>query len=408
MNSLIFKVKILGVFAGILVSIMSYFAIEYAINYSKGREITNAILLYKIVKQNDTVQITNYLKANHFTRISQKEAKKILEKASFVIKTPIYREVFQSGDIVLYSFKNYYYYSFKINDQVLYFKNLDKDDNYITYLFIALFVLIFILFSIYRYIVNAIKPLKNLYTKIHTYANKSEINEVTFNNKDEVALVALEFDKAVQRIETLQSTRTLFWRNIMHEFKTPLTQGMILVQLLEESSEEKEQFLSIFERMKEQLDKLKQLETLSVDTMGLALDEVHILDVIDDIRDMLNADEKSMQYHPISQTYKVNTELFVIALKNLIANAIAYSTDTCVLIAHKRNHLYIINKGLPLRSSFEVYTKAFVRDDLTKNGMGLGLYLAKEILLKHKISMYYKYLKGKHLIILDLKKVLKS
>jgi len=408
MNSLIFKVKILGIFAGILVGIMGYFAIEYAINYFKGREITNAILLYKIVKQNDVFQTTNYLKQNHFMRIPDEEAKKIIKKASFVIQKPIYREVFQSGDIVLYNFKDYYYYSFKIDGNISYYKNFDKDDNHITYIFIALLVLIFIFFNIYRYIVNAIKPLKNLYTKIHTYANKNHIEEVSFNNKDEIALVGLEFDKAVHRIETLQNTRTLFWRNIMHEFNTPLTQGVLLVHMLEENSEEKEQFLSIFERMKEQLDKLKRLEALSVESMELTFDEVYILDVIDDIRDILNADEESIRYRPISQIYKVNIELFVIALKNLISNALAYSTDERVCVVHKKDHLYIVNKGLPLCSSFEVYTKAFVRDDLTRDGMGLGLYLAKEIFLKHKISMDYKYLKGNHLIILDLKEVLKS
>ena len=407
MNSLIFKVKILGVFAGILVSIMSYFAMEYAINFSKGREITNSILLYKMVKQNDVQQIKNYLEENDLIAISDGEAKKIIKQASFVIETPIYREVFQSGDIVLYRFENYYYYSFKINERFYYFKNLHKDDNYIMYLLIVLIFLIFILFNIYMYIVNAIKPLKNLYNKIHTYANKSDSfeKEVSFKNKDEVALVSWEFDRAVQRIETLQNTRTLFWRNIMHEFKTPLTQGMLLVHMLEDNAD-KEQFLSIFERMKEQLDKLKQLETLSVDTMELAFQEVQMLDVIDDIRDMLDADDQTIQYLPVSQAYHVNIELFLIALKNLIANAIAYSSDHCVSIAHKKDHLYIINKGLPLRSSFEVYTKAFVRDDLTKNGMGLGLHLAKEILLKHKIPMHYKYLKGRHFIILDLKNVL--
>lgn len=407
MNSLIFKVKILGVFAGALVSILSYFVMEYAINYSKGREITNSILLYKILKQNNDTQIKNYLKENHFTRITQKEAEEIIKKASFVIETPIYREVFQSGDIVLYSFKNYYYYSFKINGKVLYFKNLDKDDNYIFYLFIALVFLVFVLFNIYAYIVNAIKPLKDLYNKIHSYANKSAPleNEVSISNKDEVALVSWEFDRAVQRIETLQGTRTLFLRNIMHEFKTPLTQGILLVHMLNDGAD-KEQLLGIFERMQEQLDKLKQLETLSVDTLELKFNEVHILDVIDDIRDMLDTDEKAIQYYPVSQTYHVNTELFMVALKNLIANAIVYSTDNRVTIAHRNNHLYICNKGLPLRSSFEVYTKAFVRDDLTKKGMGLGLYLSKEILLKHKILMYYKYLKGVHFIILDLKNVL--
>jgi two-component system OmpR family sensor kinase len=120
---------------------------------------------------------------------------------------------------------------------------------------------------------------------------------------------------------------------------------------------------------------------------------------------MIDVDENVLHYTPIESRFKVNTDFFVIALKNLIANAIAYSPDHQVLVLHKKSKLYVINKGQSLRSHFETYTKAFVREDLSKNGMGLGLYLAKEIFLKHGVSMKYRYFQAHHMIILDLKKI---
>jgi two-component system OmpR family sensor kinase len=411
MNNLSFKIKLLGFFIGLLVTTMTYFAMEYAINYSKGREITNSILLYKTLRKNESKDIANYthyLEDNHLKQLPKQQALKIIAQASFVIKTPIYREVFESGNISLYSFENYYYYSFTIKNKTYYFKNLQKDDNYITYLFLSISFLIFILSSIHLYIIKALKPLKELHKKIHAFANHSEESnrEVIFKNLDEIALVSLEFDKAVERIEKLKNTRTLFWRNIMHEFKTPLTQGMLMVHMSNNNQEEKEQLINVFSRMQEQLDKLKHLEYISSDNLTLKTQEVNMLDIIDDIKDILNIKNTAIKYTPVYTKYMVNSELFIIALKNLIANAIAYSPNRQVQIVHNNQHLYLINKGEALKSNFELYTKAFVREDLSKSGMGLGLYLSKEIFLKHHIKMKYKYINEHHLIILDLKNVI--
>ena len=407
MNSLIFKVKLLGGFLAILVTIMIYFAMEYAITYAKGREVTNSILLYKTLKEGNKVVIQNYLNKQGLKEVTWGEVDAILEKADYVIKTPIYREVFASGDIELYMYEGYYYYSFRIHKNIHYFKNLHRDDNYILYLSIAVTLLLFILLSIYIYIINAIRPFKQLYLKINHFANKREnlCSENSFRNKDEIALLSSEFDKVVERVGKLESTRTLFWRNIMHELKTPMTQGVLMVHMLEAESQEKEQLLTVFERMKEQLDKLKQLEHLSADTLELERQEVNMLDIIDDIKDMINADERAIHYVMSPHRFSVNSELFVIALKNLISNALTYSHDHQVWLEHKNDNLYIINKGQSLSSTFETYTKAFVREDLSKSGMGLGLYLSKEIFLKHGITMKYKYFHNHHIIILDMKNI---
>jgi len=407
MNSLIFKVKLLGLFLSILVTIMIYFGMEHAINHAKGREITNSILLYKTLKQGDQAVIDRYLQKHGLGEITWQEVESILTKADYVIKTPIYREAFQSGDIKLYIYKDYYYYSFNINNHIHYFKNLHRDDYYISYLSIAMIFLLFVLLSIYIYIINAIKPIKSLYLKINHFANKREniAPQYSFKNQDEIELVSSEFDKAVERIEKLENTRTLFWRNIMHELKTPMTQGVLLVHMLETKERDKEHLLMIFDRMKEQLNKLKQLEQLSADTLELQLQEVNMIDIIDDIKDMIGVSEESIHYTPVSQRFNVNVELFEIALKNLISNALTYSPDKQVLLIHRNDHLYVINKGESLTSTFETYTKAFIREDLSKDGMGLGLYLSKEIFIKHGVEMKYKYFHEHHMIILNIKNI---
>ena len=43
--------------------------------------------------------------------------------------------------------------------------------------------------------------------------------------KDEIAEVSNEFNNAISKIKTLQDSRSLFLRNIMHELKNPHCQG---------------------------------------------------------------------------------------------------------------------------------------------------------------------------------------
>jgi signal transduction histidine kinase len=397
--------RVLGLFTAILVSIMVFLAFEFTINYSKSKEITNAILLYNTLKKDpQEVVIQTYLKKHLLQALTTAQIKPILKKASYVIETPIYREVFQSGDIKLYRYKSYYYYALQVKKQWHYYKNIEKADNLILYIIIATLLLIILLVGIHLYIIKAIQPLKILHQKINTYANPSKSTDnkqTTQHAKDEVSEVSFAFDEATTRIQSLQANRTLFWQNVMHEFKTPLTQGMLMVSMMQEKNEHKEQLNLVFKRMQEQLDKLKQLEYLKAEVFKLNKQEVNMIDIIDDVKDILLIDDTAITYVPVHQSYKVDTELFMVALKNLISNALLYSSDKHVCIVHKQNHLYIINKGEPLAKPFIHYTEAFTQGQVN-SGMGLGLHITKEILNKHHIALRYKYWESKHMIILSM------
>lgn len=385
-----------------LLGIIVYLAFEYSLNYAKGTEVINATLLYKFLKDNkNEKEIQDYLNMYDIQEVEIKDTKEIILNAHHVIKTPIYREIFQSGDIVLYIYKNYYYYHIYLHQNTYLFKNTIISVNYLVYILLATLLMALLFLGIYLYILKAIKPLKTLHQKIQNYANpQTNLINTPLVYKDEVLELSHEFDKAIIRIQTLQDNRTLFWRNVMHELKTPLTQGMLFVHALKDSSHNKENLNSVFKRMEEQLDKLKQLEYLKSDTLSLSLQKVNMIDIIDDVKDMLFIEDTEITYTPIMQTYELDIELFMVAVKNLISNAILYSPDSHVRIEHKNNHLYLINKGKPLENPFFTYTEAFTRGQSTQSGMGLGLYISKEILMKHDIKLVYKYLFNSHLMIL--------
>ena len=376
--------------------------LEYSINYSKSKEITNAILLYKTLKKNlGTMHYRDYLKEQKLEVLDEEEAENIFKDASFVIETPIFRDVFQSGNIKLYYYQNYYYYALKLKEQWHSYKNLEKSDNYVYYILLATLLLILLLVAIHLYIIKALAPLKTLHKKIAMYANPEESYRLN-TSKDEVSEVSDAFNKATVRIKSLQDSRTLFWRNVMHEIKTPLTQGMLMVNNLSEEDRQKQNLVDVFKRMETQLDALKELEYINTDVLHLKKAPLNLIDIVDDVKDMLLLDEENIDYRPIANSYLLDPSLFTIVLKNLISNAVQYASDTKVTLCHKNNHLYIINKGEALKESFSHYLEAFTRGDVGKRGMGLGLHITKEILAKHDIPLLYKYLKGHHIIVLKM------
>lgn len=411
MNSLINKVILLGIAISILISLKTYFVIEYVITEAKAKEITKSILLYKFISKKPTEEeIKLYLKKKQLLKIEKNIMLLIAEKAKYLIETPIYREVFQSGDIKLYIYENYYYYALNVNNHSYYFMHLEKAGNTITYIFIGVSFLLFIFLSISLYIIKAIQPLKDLHKKIYMFANKEQVfdNKHFAKNIDEVSEVSIAFDDATKKIQSLEEIRTLFWHNVMHELKTPITQGLLLAHITKIEKEDKKNLIQIFQKMQIQLDKLKQIEYLKSDSINFDFNRVFMSDIIEDIQDSCKISSDSFYYKNNNVLYNLNIEYFAVALKNLILNAITYSKSKKVSLVHKKDTLYIINDGGKLPKKFSYYTQAFTRAEQRESGMGLGLYISKEIFAKHKIPLRYKYYKKNHLIILNLKNIVIS
>ncbi len=95
----------------------------------------------------------------------------------------------------------------------------------------------------------------------------------------------------------------------------------------------------------------------------------------------------------IKQDYivKADFELFILAMKNLLDNAIKYSTDKHVTVTIDKNSVAIINKGAVLSEALDNYFKPF---HTSKSGLGLGIYIVKSILDIHKMELEYDHKDG--------------
>ena len=234
--------------------------------------------------------------------------------------------------------------------------------------------------------------LKNLKRAIMRFGEEQDFKAMPIEAEDELGEIAREFNIAMEKIHLLKESRTLFLRNILHELKTPIMKGKIISQSLENATK-KEQLERAFERLESLLGEMVKIEKLSSNEWKLQKKEYRLVDICDHAMDLVMSETKRLHIktEKSASLLEVDFELFATALKNLLDNALKHSTgDIAVTLSGKS--IKICSKGKELPASRLDFTRPFNRETegLTA-GLGLGLYIANAIVVKHGFSLHYDY-----------------
>lgn len=257
-------------------------------------------------------------------------------------------------------------------------------------LYFSLFVSLLILILVYAIVIRKLGPLSVLRMKIRKFGEGQMDISTATDKKDEIADVANEFDSTIKKINSLNSSRKLFLRNIMHELKTPLTKGRISAEMLEDSKN-KARLIDVFSRIDLLIDQLGKIEQLTSGYLEIKRSDFRFIDVLEHVQDLLMIDKTCIDINRAELMLHADFELFSIAVKNLVDNGLKYSPDKKISIDIRGNRICFISTGACLKEDLEFYTKPFSRDNTNnKQGMGLGLYITSEILAKHDFKLLYE------------------
>lgn len=384
LNSIITRITFIFIFAIVLLTAVFFFYVKY----EKEQKNTQISSYHE--------NLSNYLMNNKMPRFKVIEYFETLnfskeENPFIVIDEGLILTAKRGFETIEYK-KEYFFHIVTPRFRLL-FKDLTKyEDSFTSYIFFAIFLLLLI--SIYIWLFKSLYPLNELKNNIVKFSQGDLTIDCKSNKKDEIAEVSNEFNNAVKKIKLLLDSRQLFLRTVMHELKTPIAKGRIVSELVEDEKQ-KNRMVTIFEKLDFLINDFAKIEEVISKNYEIKKHDYFIDEIIKNSTSMLILDNQKEKIKlDISQNdkIKVDFELMSMVFKNLIDNALRYSSDNKVLVKQNGASIEFISKGEKLKKPFEDYFTPFHNDTNSNNhGMGLGLYIVKSILDMHKMKFEYEY-----------------
>jgi signal transduction histidine kinase len=231
------------------------------------------------------------------------------------------------------------------------------------------------------------KRLERLQSGVESLGAGELSARVAVEGQDEVAQLALSFNRAAGRIETLVGAHKALLANASHELRTPLARIRMAVELMKEAADP---------NRKAGLDQdIAELDLL-IDEILLAsrLDAVTQLDFAEDVDLLALAAEECSRY-PHAQLDGMHAgvhgdpRLLRRLLRNLLENAERHGAPpTCVRIACEQGEALVVvsdnGPAIPASERERLFEPFYRRTQAAGNvGAGLGLALVRQIARRH-------------------------
>jgi two-component system OmpR family sensor kinase len=262
---------------------------------------------------------------------------------------------------------------------------------------------ILVLIAIFVYIINLLSPLKKVAKEIKKFANGDFTTRVSVNSKDEIADLGNSFNTMAEKIEDLIKTREELLRDIGHELRTPISKGRFALERTQES-EEKEFIKKVFTDLEVLTAELIELEKLRANSLNKEKFDVETL-IAEALCRLYIDDEENISID-VKCNFSIHADLYYLsmALKNLIENAIKYTTGFPIKVEVSETKIIIINSGEKLDKDISYYLKPFTQKSNRSEvkGFGLGLSIVDKILKKHNFRLDYEYKDGYNLFSINL------
>ncbi|AOO64693.1 ArsS family sensor histidine kinase [Sulfurospirillum halorespirans] len=269
-------------------------------------------------------------------------------------------------------------------------------------IWILWFIVNSVMMAFFIAVLRKLLKLRNLKNLIRETGEKDKFKPIKIEANDEIGQIASEFNATMQKLYTLKEARALFLRNILHEFRNPIMKGRIMADVIAELLQDdkfKNILKKIFIRLEIILGEVVKVEKLVSNEWAFKKNKHRVIDIIDHSIDLLLLKDTSrieVRADNKISAVEVDFELYATGVKNLIDNALKYSSGK-VLVSIDKNTVCISSIGEKLEAERLDFERAFNRKvEASNSGLGLGLYIANQIFKKHGHTLKYKYEDGKN------------
>ena len=281
-------------------------------------------------------------------------------------------------------------------------KDVDSHNYSIAFIIAGFIVSLLTFLFLYEILKRKLKPLKVLNKQLIEFSNGNKDIKLNYASTDEVGTIAKSFNEAINIINNQSKSKDLFMRNMMHELKTPITKAMFIAETLDDEKT-RLNLQKAFKRMDDIIKELATVEKLTSKNTMIYKEENLFSNIYNRTLEIMLVNPNNIEAQIIDFNFKVDNSMMPIALKNLIDNAIKFSSNKKAIINANENKIEIVSLGEQLKHELSYYTEAFSQEEKRSDGFGLGLYIVKTIVNLHGFKLEYKYEDGKNYFIVIMK-----
>lgn len=272
---------------------------------------------------------------------------------------------------------------------LIFYKSMLSYPNIYSFIIISFGLMLLAIITSILFLKKQIEPLHKLAKAVSSFGKGEQKITIKARGAEEIKLTILAFQRMQERITRQVNQRTLMLAGISHDLRTPLTRMKLQLEMLHMTTG--------IEDLKNDVQEMQHMVNGYLDFVRGSEEEdfrsvkfKHFLQTIINEYHTLNSN-LYFTYHfdgRITATIKRNS--LKRAIVNFLNNSFKFGTKVWVHLGQRNDHILITIKdngiGIPDPEKEKIF-RAFYRTDTSRNldqgGTGLGMTIAKDIIVSH-------------------------
>lgn len=281
---------------------------------------------------------------------------------------------------------------------------------------LVMMVVIFVL----AYIVSGslTRPLREMAKATEAFARGDFSVRVPVNERDEIGKLAMAFNNMADSLAQQETVRRSFIANVSHELKTPMTSiaGFIDGILDGTIPQEKERhYLTI---VSDEVKRLSRMVRSMLNIAKIEAGEMKLKPTVFDVNEVVLSsiftfeqmiEKKHLDIRGLEEgkvMVEADEDLIHQVVYNLLENAVKFVNDggyieVSYTVEQKRTYIHIKNsgEGIPKEEISKVFDRFYKTDrsrSMDKTGVGLGLYIVRQIVNLHQGEVIVRSVEGEY------------